>query len=412
MMETNQGSRPFSAITRRGAIALVAVLSVGLLVGAGRGAAPRPEGIQVEFSQLNWGGDAKAFRFPQSRVGAVEFSFDSGATELLVEKGAYANIAIQVPGAPGSHWVVRNLYLRFPDEKWMLGSRPSVQFGLPTRNGVRVSRLSYVLSITEEPLASAPAGSPVRTAVGLESYRVGGLIDGGGAVLPLRIGPWQGIKAGKDLVNGQVEDVAWVDIPVADIEEVSEAPEHCAPGAVARSIKYMLDSAGVAYPDSAQEIYNDLKNDMGTTEENGTSADGIVNGKAKYAGDNDLDIDTTLPLGIGGIDDAMDTLNNGGDVEILIRWKNANGEDTGGHVGMIVSIVDNGDGTFQITYIDDPDQTDGQAKNEQHTITVDANGNFPGGRVYGLLIETLNPPAPTPTSSPTPAPGGTMSAGL
>src|SRR5689334_21377477 len=95
-METNQVSWPVSAIIRhgrRGAIAhLVAVLSVGLLVGASRGMAPRPEGIHVEFSQLNWMGLNKAVRFPASRVGEVEFSFDSAAAGLLVGDGVFANI--------------------------------------------------------------------------------------------------------------------------------------------------------------------------------------------------------------------------------------------------------------------------------------------------------------------------------
>jgi hypothetical protein len=57
---------------------------------------------------------------------------------------------------------------------------------------------------------------------------------------------------------------------------------------------------------------------------------------------------------------------------------------------MVTSITDNGDGTYTITYVDDPNQGDGQAENEEHTITVNADGSFPGGQVDGFLTETLN----------------------
>ena len=100
--------------------------------------------------------------------------------------------------------------------------------------------------------------------------------------------------------------------------------------------------------------------------------------------------------GVGSAGEAIDILNGGGDVEILINWTGG-----GGHVGMISSIVENEDGTYTITYIDDPEQEDGVAENEEVVIVVDANGDILSGgdgSIDGLLIETLHsdPPPPPP----------------
>ena len=60
-MERIRGINP---ITRRSVIALlVAILSFGLLVGASGGSAPKPDGIYVQFLQLNWLGLNKTVRF-------------------------------------------------------------------------------------------------------------------------------------------------------------------------------------------------------------------------------------------------------------------------------------------------------------------------------------------------------------
>jgi hypothetical protein len=87
----------------------------------------------------------------------------------------------------------------------------------------------------------------------------------------------------------------------------------------------------------------------------------------------------------------INALNNGGDVEIKIRW---NG---GGHVAMVTSVTQLPNGLLQITYIDDPRQGDGRAQNQPTTLVVNpangaiVGGNFPvgGAWVQTFLVETM-----------------------
>ena len=332
-------------------------------------------GVRVEFSQLNWLGEGGEPGFPQSRVGTAEFSFGPAAASLVSDRGAFINVVTQVPGGTRS-WSIRNLFVRYPSPEHMAGSHPSVQFSLTTPNGLRVPSLAYSLSVTATPLLAEPFGPFSLAPVALENYLTGGLNGGGSgrAIIPLIIGPWIGIP------KVPAGETVTTNVPADEIPAVDEDTNGCAPAAVARSIAYMTGS------DDVQDIYDDLYDDMGTTEEGGTTDDNIVAGKAAYAEENGLDIDTDLNLdGLESIDDAMDTLEDGGDVEILISWTGG-----GGHAAMVTSITDNGDGTYTITYVDDPNQGDGQAENEEHTITVNADGSFPGGQVDGFLTETLN----------------------
>ena len=62
----------------------------------------------------------------------------------------------------------------------------------------------------------------------------------------------------------------------------------------------------------------------------------------------------------------------------------------GGHAAMITDIVKFSDGSAMITYVDDPTQGDGMAKNQSHTIYVLANGVFHQGTVDGFQIETID----------------------
>lgn len=335
-----------------------------------------PSGVRVEFSQLNWLGEGDEPGFPLSRVGTAEFSFGPEAAPLVAGDGAFLNIVTQVPGGTRS-WAVRNLFVRYPSPAHMAGSHPSVQFSLTTPNGLRVPSLSYAMSVTSVPLLAAPSGPLAFVPVALENYLTGGRNGGGsgGSTIPLTIGPWIGfpvIPAGTTTTTTVAAD---------DIPAVDEGKMGCAPGAVARSIAYMTDD------DTAQDIYDELYKDMKTDPANGGTTDpNTVAGKAAYAAAHGLDITTDLNSdGLGSIGDAIDVLDDGGDVEILITWNNKSG-----HVAMVTSITDNGDGTYTVTYVDDPEQGDGKAENQEHTITVNADGSFAGGHVDGFITETLN----------------------
>jgi hypothetical protein len=394
-----------SQVTRRLVIgALLALLAFGLLIGAGR-PAPQDDGIQVTFKQLNWLGPGKTVRFPSSRVAVAELAFNSSATDKLVGQGSFVNLVIQVPGRAGREWVVQNLFLRYEDENFLLGSNPSVQFPLPTPNAVRVPRLSYHLSVTPEPLAVAPSGSLLQARVASMNYQVGGLVNGGSdkSSYPLQVRPWVGIQPSEDKIVAQQQmQTAAIKVPAGNVVAINEGTNGCAPAGVARSIQYMLDNQGTHLGISAQDIYNELYGDMGTTAANGTaSGQAIANGKGQFTGNHNLNINTNLSMaGIGNIGGAMNTLNGGGDVEVLIQWPNGSG-----HVAMITSIVALPGGGYQITYVDDPTQGDGVAQNEQVTITVDGNGNLTSGgtgSIVGLLTETLNPPVQQQPQQPVP----------
>jgi hypothetical protein len=418
-----QGARASLGTARRALIALaLAVLSLGAFLGAASRPGRDAAGVHVRFRQLNWRGADKAVRVPNSRVGFATFSFDRSAAPKLVDRGGFLNLVVQVPGRSGREWVVRNLRLRYKDERFLLGSRPGVQFPLPTPNGQRVAALEYLVTVTPRPLVSAPAGGLSAAAVEAKNYRVGGLNGGGSDVAGLvaRVRPFVGhrpVKAGTDVDDDEdfpVLDVgASTRVPAGDLPEIDEDTNGCAPASVARSIQYMMDNQEVFIDYSAQDIYDSLYGNMGTTVQDGTADQDIADGKAQFASDNGLDITTTLTDdGVGSIGDAMDTLNGGGDVELLISWTGG-----GGHAAMISSIVDNGDGTYTITYVDDPDQGDGVAENEEVTIVVDGDGNIlegGSGHVDGMLIESLHasPPPPPPGGGGGPAPIHTGTDGI
>jgi hypothetical protein len=391
-------------VTRRVVIGvLLALLAFGLLIGASR-PAPQDDGIQVTFKQLNWLGPGKTVRFPASRVAVAELAFNSSATDKLIGQGSFVNLVIQVPGRAGREWVVQNLFLRYEDESFLLGSNPSVQFPLPTPNAVRVRQLGYQLAVTPEPLAEAPSGSLSRARVEPMDYQVGGFVNGGSekSDFPLRIRPWVGVRPDREGKLVMAMQQASIKIAPANVVAINEGMNGCAPAGVARSIQYMLDNQGTKLGISAQDIYNELYGDMGTTAANGTaSGQAIANGKGQFTGNHNLNINTNLSMnGIGNIGNAMNTLNGGGDVEVLITWP-----DGSGHVAMITSIVSLPGGGYQITYVDDPTQGDGVAQNEQVTITVDGTGKLTSGgtgSIVGLLTETLNPPVQQPPQQPVP----------
>lgn len=176
---------------------------------------------------------------------------------------------------------------------------------------------------------------------------------------------------------------------------VNESPMSCAPSAVARSIRYMLDVRGRGGA-NAQQIMNGLYGAMGTSAVNGTSLQGILNGKANYSAANGLGIQTAFGVNAAT---AGATLNNGGDVELNILWPNTRngnrGCPGGGHVAMVTSITQLANGNFQITYVDDENQHDGVGTNNNHTLIVRPNGAVisgfpcPGGVVAGLLAENM-----------------------
>ena len=446
--------------------------------------------LALVITQLDWLDGDGDLLVPNSRVGRASFHLAGEPQPFLFDVGGvYVNLLTDV--GEGPVWSVRNLLLIYEDVSKVGGSNPSVLFQLPATGPVR--ELQAELVLTEQPLDEMPpALQPLPLPVQRQPYRTGGLVNGGSelANLPFAVTPWIGSAF---FANA----LASVRVPEAQLPAVAEDTNGCSPGAVARSIRYMADLAGLE-ADSVDEIYLDLFSLMGTSLDEGTWVDDIVFGKDAYNQYKELPIDTRLvDWSAGALDDAMRVLNSGGDVEINVTWKPITDEDIdgwvdelledlekqdamrdkaseespdveqaldealndrqetqeeiehlldeilaraeeeerrwkerrrrrelreleealdealaeaeqedeeiariiddlllaldspGGHTAMVTRIVKLDDGSYEITYIDDPQQGDGEAENVETTIVVGPDGAFLGGQVDTLLLEQV-----------------------
>ncbi len=331
----------------------------------------------VQVRQLDWLGADGEVLIPASRVVDLELSFDpTDPEDQLLLDGAFVNVVSE-----DGQWLVQNLPLFAQDPEELAGIRPSVMLGLPQDNGVPVELLVLGVTLTPEPLPGPPEPILQPVEVFPSPYLVGGRLGGGSnlSTIPFTLGPWVGP------LLPQPEGGGFVD-PDITIRPVSEDSMGCAPGGAARSIQYLGDRNGFE-TDSAQEIYDDLVDDMNTdVGDGGTSDPDNLEGKDEYVDENNLPIDTRQVLdGLGSIRDVANALEGGGDVEILIDW-----EGDGGHVATVTGVVKWPDGSVTISYVDDPTQGDGVAENRQHVIHVRPDGTFDGGTVDGFQIQTLD----------------------
>jgi hypothetical protein len=273
---------------------------------------------------------------------------------------------------------VQNLYLAYPDPGFMGDSSPSVQFRWPIPEGIPIDLVEYGILITPEPIEDPAFPIDQIAPVQFSAYHAGGFEGGGSGMsaLPFIIGPWIGPHIPPVIpIRG-----SWTWLPGDLIDTVDEDINGCAPASAARSIEYMGWTFG--FPtDSADDIYDDLRGDMGT-DATGTSVGNFLTGKQAYTDREGLPIDTKQVFGMAGIGEVMDAIDNGCDVEIMIAW-----EGGGGHAAMITSVIQLSDGSYIITYVDDPEQGDGEAENEEHTIHVRPDGTFNGGSIIGFQIE-------------------------
>jgi len=340
------------------------------------------ESAELELRQLNWlgtpDGDIMA-----SRIFEAELSFNEGDPNdlqlLQQEGGGYVNIAVQA-GDMFAEWAVRNVYLAYPDVERLFGSSPSFQFGLPIENGTPIGEAFVIASITPQVLEEPFPQIEGQVMVTPDDYMTGGRVGGGTYLsdIPFTLGPLIGSSFDSIPV-----DWAWVGISVDDIAEVDENIDGCAPGSCARSISYLGDLHDLDTEDP-QDIFADLKEMMNTNRPGGTSDPDMLAGKDEYTSENGLPIESHLTYGDDSLQEALDAVADGCDVEILISWSGG-----GGHAAMVTSVTRHSDGSYTITYVDDPTQNNGEAENEEHTIKVEPDGDFAGGHVDGFLIECI-----------------------
>ncbi|MFG0252378.1 MAG: hypothetical protein ACF8NJ_05835, partial [Phycisphaerales bacterium JB038] len=282
---------------------------LALLLAAGSAA----HAANVEFRQLNWLADDGTMLVFASAVGEAEFSFDGAdpADQQLLQSngGAFVNIVLSAnSGQPD--WVVQNLYLCYPDDVYLAGSTPSVQFRLPVQEGEIAEFVQYGVQVTQMPLDDPFFDIDQFGGVQLADYHVGGRNGGGSGLsaMPFIIGPWIG-----SWWDNLPVDWAWISVPTADVKAVEEDVNGCAPGACARSIAY-LGATNDFDTDAAQDIYDDLYDDM-DTDASGTADDDMLAGKNKYTTREGLPICSKLVYNFGQhIDDIMKKLREGADI--------------------------------------------------------------------------------------------------
>src|SRR5262249_38803499 len=141
----------------------------------------------------------------------------------------------------------------------------------------------YVVKLSKKPLAQIRISPTLVISRQLQDYLLAGvhLEESVVADLPLNNGPCVGVAHLGDC-KPEPTNMGRVQVATNKRPTVSEGKMSCAPGATARSIKYLKgDTVG-----AAQDIYDGLSSAMGTSPTTGTTQENILNGKRKYTKDH------------------------------------------------------------------------------------------------------------------------------
>ncbi len=347
------------------------------------------EAVELDFYQLSWLDDSGGYVSQYSDWGRVEItltSADAGWFHPMTVGGVdgwggFLNVVTDSSGSPD--WNVGNLPIFFTDLLELDGRLPQgVLFDLGVVPGTQIATLDYLLTVDSTPLAAMPGGALQPTPVSDYEILVGGdnlwlrdtFIEGGGKTAPQQAKNSKSADAGE-----KIGSVAKISVAEKNVATVNEDNNGCAPGAVARSIKYMADAhSHVNVTDDAQTVYGDLRTTM-KTDADGTATPDILSGKNKYVADNKLPITSTQTT---NFKKAMETLKNKGDVEVGVHWgKKADGSSLGAHRAFVSEIQEIQDAAgittgYVVKIIDDPKQGDGTAANSVTTLKFDAAGNL------------------------------------
>ena len=366
-------------------------------------AAASAHAISLEFFQVDWLSDPGVYVSQNSDWGRVEVTLTAADDPLFfpiplddgtVGRGGYINIYTDAAGAGIFDREIYNLPIFYTDPLELDGRLPQgamFDLGIPYGSGTNVPSLSYDFRIDPVPRLLAdplPALAPVPAMVGSFDFLTGGDLsysfgvssESGGAATPPAAKDLEAVKDGE-----KIGDRASISIPEKNVAPVNEGNDGCAPGSVARSIKYMGDAnSNVNVPASAGTVYGELYGNMKTNNgKKGTYTSDILAGKNKYVSDHNLPIVSTQTK---NFKKAMETLKDKGDVEIGIRWGTKpppppGGTALGAHRAFVSEMQEITDAAGNVTgyvvkTIDDPVQGDGTAANKSHTARFDANGKL------------------------------------
>ena len=188
-----------------------------------------------------------------------------------------------------------------------------------------------------------------------------------------------------------------------NVPAINEDNAGCAPGAAARSIKYL----GSMFPTASttqtpQQVYATLTNLMNSSTGSngtGTAVTNFVAGKNRYFTTNNLPIMPTVVT--NSFAAAMSALNSTSDVEMGVFWGyDAMSNSMGGHCVFVTEIIEKRSNNtvtgYIVNYIDDLTQGDGMANNTKHSVMFDAAGNLmgygAGAQLNSFRIETVPEP--------------------
>jgi len=375
--------------------------------------------VTTSFDQISWASDAGGYEDQNSQWGEANVSFSAADVASLTPFGSgymgWVNVVTAVGGGSNNNWAVMNEPVLFSSASEVGGDLPfSFKFDLGQTDGTAVSSLNYSLTLSTTPLGSEPGGplslGAVATDTELEGDQTDSLSEGDEAAGQARD------SAGAGTINGLASSLAGrgtIATATTNVPVVTEQANGCAPGAAARSIRYlgnMFPSLNVTQ--SAQQIYgtltNLMKSDTGPNSTKGTAITNFVSGKNLYFATNNLQIAPTVVTTV--FSNAINSLNSTGDVELGVFWgfryvtNGVTGQistnSMGGHavfVTGITTLTTNGvPYRYIVDVIQDPNQGGGSLTNGTDRYTFDTSGNMlnrggAGAGINSFRIETVVP---------------------
>lgn len=333
---------------------------------------PEPQpGPQVRLEQIDWRGPFTPTI--NSNWGRLTWTFQ-GREDLF-----FLNVAI------GDRWVVRNIGVDSP-----LGAgvthTVSVFFPIAEQHGVPIEVVSMDLVATRQPVGTMnqtllpptlviDSFFDVFTMVSSNEMMLGG--EHGMLEMPLPV-----LAVPPAWALGQ--PIISATLPDADkIENKPQKPNHCAPGAISNSLRY-LAARGVGPVGAAPITEADLAEILGTSEQNGTPADWPERKRDWFNANPQHQICTEILEGAGGdvIAKVVQAIRDGKDVEL----------DLQGHVVFVAAIRVYADRVELDVY--DDDQTDDKA-DPKRTVVLKSDGaggwTCDGFGVDGFVIESRCP---------------------
>jgi hypothetical protein len=370
---------------------------------------PPTRAATVIFNQISWGDGTGGFEDQSSQWGEASVDFNAADAGSLTPFGSgyagWVNIVTSVSVGSNDNWAVENMPVVFNSAGDLDGDLPfTYNFNLGQTDGIAVGSLSYSLTITAAPLTFQPSGpltgagvagvtkvQGTTTVPGLEGGQASQFAQNTVGLVSSVIGTISSLS----ISNGAIQT------PQTNVAVVAEQLNGCAPGAAARSIKYLQTMyPSLTITQGAQQVYGTLTNYMNSftgpasTNGGGTAVANFVAGKNLYFTTNNLQIaPTVVTTNFGQV---ISALNSTGDVEIGVSWAGG-----GGHcvfVTGVTTLYTNGvPYRYVVNIIQDPNQGGNSTTNETDQYVFDTNGNMlnkGGGSLNSFRIEMSTIPEP------------------